>query len=44
MTTLLVTAIVLWVAIRIVNLLGQLWRLANAATSPGIEGVATTQG
>jgi hypothetical protein len=40
MTTLLVIVIIWWVAVRIVHLLGQLWRLANAET--GV--VAAAQG
>jgi hypothetical protein len=44
MMTLLVIVIVWWVAVRIVDLLGQLWRLADAAGSPGIGVVTAAQG
>jgi hypothetical protein len=43
MTTLLIIAIVWWVAVRIVHLLGHLWRLADAAGSPRIGVVATAR-
>ena len=40
MTTLLVIVIVWWVAVRIVHLLGHLWRLVDAAGSSRIGAVA----
>lgn len=40
MTTLIVIAIIWWVAVRTVRLLGQLWRLAHAEISPRIGDVA----
>jgi hypothetical protein len=44
MMTLLVIVIVWWVAVRIIHLLSQLWRLANAAGSPRIGVVTAAQG
>jgi hypothetical protein len=44
MTTILVIAIVWWVAVRIIHVLGQLWRLADAETSPRIGVAAAARG
>jgi hypothetical protein len=44
MTTLIVIAIIWWVAVRIVQLASKLWRLADAAGSPRIGFVAAAQG
>jgi hypothetical protein len=44
MTTLLVIAILWWVAVRIVQLAAKLWRRADAEISPRIGVVAAAQG
>jgi len=42
--TFFVTAIISWVVVRVVYLLGQLWRLADAAGSPRIGAVTAARG
>ena len=44
MTTLLVMVIIWWVAVRIVHLIGQLWRLVDATGSARIGVAAAAQG
>jgi hypothetical protein len=41
MITLIVTSVVVWALIRIVQFVSQLWTLANAARSPRISAIAT---
>jgi hypothetical protein len=41
MITLIVTSVVVWTLIGIVQFVSQLWTLANAARSPRISAIAT---
>ena len=41
MITSIVTSVVIWTLIRIVQFVSQLWTLANAARSPGISAIAS---
>jgi len=41
MITSIVTSVVIWTLIRIVQFVSQLWRLANAARTPRISAIAT---
>ena len=41
MITSIVTSVVIWTLIRIVQFVSQLWTLANAARTPRISAIAT---
>jgi hypothetical protein len=44
MTTIIVILIVWWLVVRIVHLVGRLWRLADAEGSPGLADAAAAGG